>query len=102
MSLLQSLPVAIIAVTWMTFMSIVFLFPTAPAPDAQVMNYSIVVLGGILILSVIYFYFPKYGGVYWFKGPVTTIEHVPGEESEGSRGSLEKRPVSTQGSAEKA
>lgn len=83
-------------------MSLVFLFPTAPAPEAPLMNYSIVVLGGILILSVIYFYFPKYGGVYWFKGPVTTVDHdLSNEDSEGSRGSLEKRPVSMQGSAEK-
>ena len=82
-------------------MSLVFLFPTAPAPEAPLMNYSIVVLGGILILSVIYFYFPKYGGVYWFIGPDTTVDHDPTEDSEGSRGSLEKRPVSMQGSAEK-
>jgi len=94
-----SLPVAIIAVTWMTFMSLVFLFPTTPDPEAMVMNYSIVVLGGILVLSVIYFYFPKYGGVYWFKGPVNTLGDVPVDESsQGSRGSLEKRPASMQGS----
>jgi hypothetical protein len=65
------------------------------------MNYAIVVLGGVLVLSVIYFYFPKYGGVYWFKGPVNTVGEV-GEDSEGSRGSLEKPPVSMQGSTEKA
>ena len=30
--------------------------------------------GGTLILSVVYFYFPVYGGVYWFKGPISTID----------------------------
>jgi len=94
-----SLPVAVVAVTWMTFMSIVFLFPTSMDPTAQTMNYSIVVLGGILILSVVYFYFPVYGGVYWFKGPVNTIGEM---EQSSSRGSLEKRPASAQGSAEKS
>jgi hypothetical protein len=75
-------------------MSIVFVFPAEPAPTAPTMNYSVVVLGGILVLSVIYYFFPKYGGVYWFKGPVNTLRD--GEDSEGSRGSLEKRPMSTQ------
>lgn len=70
----QSLPVAIIAVSWMTFMSIVLLFPTTPQTNAQEMNYSVVVLGGVLFLSLVYYYFPVYGGVHWFKGPVTTID----------------------------
>lgn len=89
----QSLPVAIIAVSWMTFMSIVFLFPTAPAPVAFSMNYTVVVLGGVLALSVIYFYFPKYGGVYWFKGPVANVGYVDDQSDEGE-GSLHKQPVS--------
>jgi hypothetical protein len=41
-----------------------------------------VVLGGILIFSLVYYYFPKYGGVYWFKGPVTTIDMAPGHSHE--------------------
>ena len=74
-------------------MSIVFLFPTAPAPVAFSMNYTVVVLGGVLALSVIYFYFPKYGGVYWFKGPVANVGHVDDQSDEGE-GSLHKQPVS--------
>lgn len=58
----QSLPVAVISVSWMTFMSIVFMFPTTPQTSAQEMNYSVVVLGGVLILSVAWYYFPVYGG----------------------------------------
>ena len=87
-------------------MSMVFLFPTSPDPTGKTMNYSIVVLGGILILSLIYFYFPMYGGVYWFKGPVNTIDGAVHDEVEhvqsSSRGSLEKEPASVQGSAEKS
>jgi hypothetical protein len=32
------------------------------------------VTGGTLTLAILYFYFPKYGGAVWFKGPVTTVE----------------------------
>lgn len=29
---------------------------------------------GTLICSIGWYYFPKYGGVYWFKGPVRTVD----------------------------
>lgn len=38
------------------------------------MNYTVLVLGGVLLLALAYFYFPKYGGVYWFKGPIANID----------------------------
>ncbi|TFK37004.1 amino acid transporter [Crucibulum laeve] len=81
---LFSLPVAVIAVIWMVFIIIVFFFPASPAPGAANMNYTIVVLGGVLILAVAYFYFPKYGGRHWFKGPISTIGDMPIEEENGS------------------
>lgn len=73
-------------------MSIVFLFPTAPNTQALNMNYTIVVLGGVLALSVLYFYFPKYGGVHWFKGPVANIGRLDDKSDEGS-GSIDKQPI---------
>jgi len=57
----------------MIFMSIVFMFPSSPSTTAQDMNYTVVVLGGILLLPVVWFYFPKKGGVYWFTGPVPNV-----------------------------
>lgn len=39
-------------------MGVVFLFPTTPQTSAADMNYSVVVLGGILGLSVLWYYFP--------------------------------------------
>jgi len=69
-------PCAIISVSWMTFMSIVFMFPTTPQSSAPDMNYSVVVLGGVLILSVLWYYFPVYGGVHWFTGPVPNVGKV--------------------------
>ncbi|KAK0478775.1 amino acid permease-domain-containing protein [Armillaria novae-zelandiae] len=81
---ISSLPVAIIAVSFMTFMSVVFMFPSTPVTSVQDMNYAVVVLGGIFILSLAWYYFPKYGGVHWFTGPVTTISDIPGIDSQGS------------------
>ena len=55
-------------------MGIVFLFPTTPQTDVPNMNYTVVVLGGTLFLSLVWYYFPKYGGVHWFTGPVRNID----------------------------
>ena len=38
------------------------------------MNYTAVVSGGWIILCLLYFYCPKYGGKYWFKGPIKNID----------------------------
>jgi hypothetical protein len=58
-------------------MGIVFLFPATPKVDVADMNYTIVVLGGALFLSLVYYYLPVYGGKNWFTGPVATVD-VPG------------------------
>ncbi|KAF9238374.1 amino acid/polyamine transporter I [Melanogaster broomeanus] len=68
-----SLPVAIISISFMTFMDIVFFFPTTPQTDATTMNYTVVVLGGVLFLSLVWYYFPVYGGVHWFTGPIRNV-----------------------------
>ena len=62
-------------------MIIVFLFPTTPQVTAQTMNYTVVVLGGWIILSLIWYYFPKYGGVNWFTGPVRNVARNPADDS---------------------
>jgi hypothetical protein len=63
-----------VSVTFMLFLGIVFLFPGSPSPNATEMNYSVVVIGGIMFLSILWYYFPKYGGVHWFKGPISNID----------------------------
>ncbi len=57
----------------MAFMSIVFLFPSSPQSDVASMNYTVVVFGGVMALSLIWYYLPIYGGVHWFTGPVRNI-----------------------------
>jgi hypothetical protein len=71
---MQSIPVAAFAVFFMAFMTIVFLFPATSQTSVQEMNYTVVVLGGVLLLSLVWYYFPTYGGVHWFTGPVATVD----------------------------
>jgi len=87
-----SKPIGAMAVLWMTFMGVVFLFPTTPQTDTADMNYTVVVEGGIMFLALIYYYFPKYGGIHWFTGPVPTIVREEGVERDSSTdsGSLKK------------
>ena len=59
----------------MLFMGVVLLFPATPSTDVADMNYTVVVLFGSLFLSLVWYYFPVYGGVHWFKGPIPTIGH---------------------------
>ncbi|KAI9439462.1 APC amino acid permease [Russula earlei] len=67
---------AFVSVTWMGFTSIVFCFPTTKQTSAEDMNYTAVVLGGVLALSIAWYYFPVCGGVHWFKGPVPNVDRV--------------------------
>lgn len=60
----------------MFIINIVFFFPTTPQTDVANMNYTVVVLGGILFLSILWYYCPVYGGVHWFTGPVSNLEKV--------------------------
>jgi hypothetical protein len=49
----------------------------------------LIAIGGMLILSIVWYYFPVYGGVHWFTGPVPNIGKL-GEESPSSRESVEE------------
>ncbi|KAF9446189.1 APC amino acid permease [Macrolepiota fuliginosa MF-IS2] len=75
------LPIAITAVLFMFFIAIVFFFPGSPGVGSADMNYSVVVVGGTLALSTLWYYFPKYGGVHWFKGPNLPDTSGPSEHS---------------------
>ncbi|KAF9446737.1 APC amino acid permease [Macrolepiota fuliginosa MF-IS2] len=78
-----SLPIAITSVLFMLFLGIVFLFPGSPDAGSADMNYSIVVVGGVLAFSMLWYYFPRYGGVHWFKGPVPNIDLAELSETSG-------------------
>ncbi|KAK7059076.1 hypothetical protein VNI00_001700 [Paramarasmius palmivorus] len=84
-------PVASVASAYLLFMIVVFLFPASPAPDSQTMNYTVVVVGGTILLSLGYYFFPVYGGKYWFTGPVHTIKDVPEDSSIEKRSEEEEK-----------
>ncbi|KAJ3553647.1 hypothetical protein NM688_g3497 [Phlebia brevispora] len=68
-----SVPVAVVALVWCTFAIVIVMFPSMPDPTGLTMNYTVVVGGGWIGLCILYFYFPRYGGVHWFKGPMANI-----------------------------
>ena len=79
-----SFPCALISVCWMLFMGIVLLFPASPGANTEDMNYASVVLFGTLILSLVWYWLPVYGGVHWFTGPVPTVLKGKSVERDGS------------------
>ncbi|PFH48189.1 hypothetical protein AMATHDRAFT_150477 [Amanita thiersii Skay4041] len=91
-----SLPVAIVAVTWMAFITVVFFFPLNPNPKATDMNYAVVVFGGTLLMVTAYFYMPKYGGRYWFKGPINTLNYAPEIPDGNNNSQAEKEHLQVQ------
>ncbi|GBE87720.1 APC amino acid permease [Sparassis latifolia] len=66
-------PVGMVAVAWMVFSLVILVFPSSPGPNATDMNYTIAVLGGWFALCLGYYFLPKYGGMYWFQGPVANF-----------------------------
>lgn len=81
----------------MIFTTIVFFFPTTPSTTSATMNYTVVVLGGWIVLSLVGYYFPVYGGYKWFTGPRVTLDEEDMEavregerERSGSVRSIEK------------
>ena len=87
---IQGFPVAAIAVSWMVFMIIMFFFPTTPQTTAQEMNYTVVVLGGFMSLSILWYYCPVYGGVHWFNGPVSNLD-MPTKGEHGEEDSVSEK-----------
>jgi hypothetical protein len=90
-ALVQSFPVAATAVSWMLFMIVIFFFPATPQITAQEMNYTVVVLGGFMSIAVGWYYFPVYGGVHWFNGPIANIvPAINGQDYEDSTSEKKK------------
>ncbi|KAJ7197407.1 hypothetical protein GGX14DRAFT_574191 [Mycena pura] len=89
-----SAPVSFIASAYMIFIILVFMFPAIPGPTSLSMNYTVVVVGGTVILSLGYYFFPKYGGRHWFIGPVETIGQVLTHEGEKDSSGSSSKPSS--------
>lgn len=59
---------------YLAFISVIVCIPSDLPTDAADMNYASLVTGAVFIFSLAWYYFPKYGGVYWFTGPKSNIE----------------------------
>ncbi|ESK88339.1 gaba permease [Moniliophthora roreri MCA 2997] len=83
----MSLPVSVVAVGFMMLMAVILCFPAEQQVGANTMNYTALVLGGVVLLSTLYYFFPVIGGRYWFEGPAVTIAG-DGESKIGSDSSV--------------
>jgi hypothetical protein len=66
-----SVPLNIISIIWICFFSIILCFPAVNPVDAQSMNYASLMIGGVLVLSL-GFWFAV--GHKRYTGPVHTAE----------------------------
>ncbi|THH14288.1 hypothetical protein EW146_g6021 [Bondarzewia mesenterica] len=66
-----SFPVAITAVTWIAFISIVFILPELNPVNSQTLNYAIVAVGIVITYSMGFWFI---SARKWFTGPVKQIE----------------------------
>ncbi|EIW75529.1 APC amino acid permease [Coniophora puteana RWD-64-598 SS2] len=90
-------PIASVALAWMALMIVVFFFPTSPGPDVQGMNYTVLVLGGMMVPVLAWYFFPVYGGVHWFQGPVANV-HAHASDDGCEAGSVVAASASEKGS----
>ncbi|KJA25227.1 hypothetical protein HYPSUDRAFT_417722 [Hypholoma sublateritium FD-334 SS-4] len=59
----MSLPIAIVATIFMTVLSVILLFPDTQNPSGGTMNYTVAILGAVLVLSIVDFSYGKHNGV---------------------------------------
>ncbi|KIV86958.1 hypothetical protein PV11_02532 [Exophiala sideris] len=68
-----SAPLATIASLYIMFLFIVLLLPQLYPVTSETLNYAPICIGIITIISLGGWFFPKWGAMYWFKGPIKTI-----------------------------
>ncbi|TFK51258.1 amino acid transporter [Heliocybe sulcata] len=74
-----AVPVGAIAVAWVAFITVVLMFPSSSVPNAENMNYAVVIIVGILGLAAVWW---VVSARKWFKGPVPNVDSRDGKESE--------------------
>ncbi|KAJ3929545.1 MAG: amino acid transporter [Lentinula lateritia] len=83
-----SKPIGWIAVTWVTFIVIMLLFPPGSRTTGSDMNYSIVIMGAVFVFATAWWMF---SAKKWFHGPIINVDGLsvgekddtPGESVEG-------------------
>lgn len=65
------LPIGVIAVSWVTFIIVLLLFPVGQSVGAAGMNYSVVIIGAVFVFASISWIV---SARKWFHGPVRTVD----------------------------
>ncbi|OAX37235.1 amino acid transporter [Rhizopogon vinicolor AM-OR11-026] len=77
------MPIGIIAVTWVSFIVVLLVFPPSQAATAQEMNYAVVIIMGVFFFASISWVVSAHK---WFHGPIKNIDDstlsVEGKELE--------------------
>ena len=60
-------------IAWTTFAITIALFPASSHPTPEDMNYTVAVGGGWIVLCLVYYFCPVYGGKNWFRGPIANV-----------------------------
>ncbi|PWN49138.1 amino acid transporter [Violaceomyces palustris] len=85
-----SVYVGSVACLWVAFIVVILLFPANPGPSPQDMNWSVLILGLILLSSYAWWFFSAHK---WYKGPIGNLSaHNPVEPTEETR-SVQASPV---------
>ena len=87
-----SLPLSIIATCYISFLFSVLVLPQLYPVDANTLNYAPICIGIITIISLGGWFFPVWGGRYWFQGPIKTIteEELRNARVEGGVATVEE------------
>nr|VWO96338.1 Glyoxaloxidase 1 [Ganoderma boninense] len=83
------MPIGTVAVAWVSFITVLLVFPPEDHPTAQTMNYAVVIIMAVFIFASAWWVI---SARKWFKGPVRTVEesgsyekgHVRVDEKEAS------------------
>ncbi|KAF5345128.1 hypothetical protein D9757_013873 [Collybiopsis confluens] len=74
-----SKPIGWIAVSWVSFITIMLLFPPGLKTTAQEMNYAVVMMGGVFIFASAWW---MLSAKKWFHGPVTNVDSPRKDQGE--------------------
>ncbi|KAJ6485804.1 amino acid/polyamine transporter I [Mycena sanguinolenta] len=66
-----STPIGAIAVSWVTFVTVMLLFPPARGPTAASMNYAVLIVGSVFVFATISWVTSAHK---WFHGPVRNVD----------------------------
>jgi len=64
------LAINLISIAFLVFVYVMCFFPPAPKPNAQLMNWNILIYGAVVIFALVYYYWK---GRYLYDGPVEYV-----------------------------